>query len=213
MHRSVLLVDDDRNLLTGLARVLHTQPFHIHMACNGAEAIDLLRTRKIDVVVADECMSGVDLLTWVADNCPDVVRIVLTGHAVAETAIGAINDAGVSHFFTKPCDEAQLAITIRTILQRKASLEEGRHTLESCQRRLQELDRLRQDVRFQARIISQDLQRPMERIIACSRRLEEQSEASLDRESQQLLADARAAAAEARRLVLQLQEAATSRMA
>ena len=120
MNRSVLLVDDDKNLLAGLVRVLHAQPFHIHTARNGEEAIDFLRTRKIDVIVADERMpgmSGVELLTWVADNCPDVVRIVLTGHAETETAIRAINDAGVSYFFTKPCNEARLAVAIRTILR------------------------------------------------------------------------------------------------
>ena len=66
-------------------------------------------------------------------------------------------------------------------------------------------------MRFQARIISQDLQRPIERILDCCRRLEEQSAESLDRESQELLAEARQAAAEARQLVLRLQEAAASR--
>jgi len=214
MNRSVLLVDDDKNLLAGLVRVLHKQPFHIHTARSGEEAIDFLRTRKIDVIVADERMpgmSGVELLTWVADNCPDTVRIVLTGHAETNTAIRAINDAGVSHFFTKPCNEARLAITIRTILERKASLEQGQYELESCQRQLRQLDRLSQDVRFQARIISQDHRRPIERILECHRRLEEQSGASLDHESQELLAEARKAAAEARQLVLQLQRTAMSR--
>jgi two-component system, probable response regulator PhcQ len=211
MNRSVLLVDDDKCLLAGLVRLLHQQPYHIHTARSGEEAIDFLRTRKIDVIVSDECMpgmSGTELLTWVAENCPDVVRIVLTGHPETETAIRAINDAGVSHFFTKPCNAARLAVTIRTILERKASLEEGRHTLESCQRQLRELDRLSQDVRFQARIISQDLQIPIERILECCRRLGEQSGACLDQESQDLLAEARKAAAEARQHVLRLQKTA-----
>ena len=215
MPRSILLVDDDSNLLAGLVRVLHAQPFDIHTARSGEEAIDFLRTRKIDVIVADERMpgmSGVELLTWVAANCPDVTRIVLTGHAETDTAIRAINDAGVSHFFTKPCNEAQLAITIRKILERKAAIEDGRHALESCQGQLRELSRLSQDVKFQARIISQDLRRPIERILECCRRLEQQGSASLDHESLALLTEARTAAAEARRLVLELQKAAVSRV-
>jgi two-component system, probable response regulator PhcQ len=214
MDRSVLLVDDDNNLLASLVRVLHNQPFNVHTARSGEEAVDFLRTRKIDVIVADERMpgmSGVELLTWVAANCPDVARIVLTGHAETDTAIRAINDAGVAYFFTKPCNEAKLAITICNILERKQSLEDGRHALELCQRQLCELDRLCQDVRFQARIISQDLRRPIERILECCRRLEEQTGANLDHESQQLLAEARAAAAEARRLVVQLHKAAVFR--
>jgi two-component system, probable response regulator PhcQ len=214
MDRSVLLVDDDKNLLAGLVRILHKQPFHIYTARCGEEAIDFLKTRDIDVIVADERMpgmSGVELLTWVAENCPEVMRIVLTGHAQAETAIRAINDAGVCYFFTKPCNEARLAVTIRRVLERKASLEDGQHALESCRRKLIELDRLSQDVRFQARIVSQDLQRPIERILECCRHLEEQTGPSLDAQSQSLLADAQSAAAEARRLVLQLQNAAMVR--
>jgi DNA-binding NtrC family response regulator len=215
MKHSLLLVDDDSNLLAGLLRVLHAQPFDIHTARNGEEAIDFLRTRKIDVVVADERMpgmSGIELLVWVAEKCPDVARIVLTGHPEAKMAIRAINDAGVAHFFTKPCNEAELAITIRSILERRDAVEDGRHTLEACQRQLRELDRLSQDVRFQARIISEDLQGPIERILDCCRRLEEQSAASLDQESQRLLIEALQAANEARRLVLRLQKAAAVRM-
>jgi two-component system, probable response regulator PhcQ len=214
MDRAILLVDDDKNLLASLVRLLHNQPYRVHTARSGKEAIDFLRTHKTDVIVADEFMPGmrgIELLTWVAENCPDVVRIVLTGHPETETAIRAINDAGVSHFFTKPCNEARLAITIQTILERKASLEEARHMLELCQRKLHELDRLCQDVRFQTRMISQDLRPPIDRILECCRRLDEQTGDALDRQSQALLAEARAAAAEARRLVLRLQKAAECR--
>lgn len=214
MDRSVLIVDDDENLLAGLVRVLREQPFHIYTARSGEEAIEFLKSRDIDVIVADELMpgiTGVELLTWVADNRPDAMRIVLTGHADTETAIRAINDAGVCCFLTKPCSEARLAIVIRTVIERKSALEEGRHTLDSCRRQLCQLDRLSQDVRFQARIVSQDLQRPIERILDCCRHLEEQSGVSLDEQSQALLAEARAAAQEAHRLVAQLQKAALIR--
>lgn len=216
MDNTVLLVDDDKNLLAGLVRLMYKQPFRIMTARDAEEAIDLLKTRDVDVIVADERMpgmSGVELLTWVAANCPNVARIVLTGHAKTDTAIRAINDAGVSFFFTKPCNEARLVLTIQNILERKAAIVDGRQTLESCQRQLRELDRLSQDARFQARIISQDLQRPIERILECCRRLEEQAGAGLDEESLELLNEARKAAAEARRLVLQLQQAAVSRTA
>jgi two-component system, probable response regulator PhcQ len=211
MNRSVLLVDDDEKILAGLVRVLHNQPFHVVTACNGAEAIDVFKMRKIDLIVADERMpgmTGVELLTWVSKHCPETVRIVLTGHAETETAIRAINDASVSHFLTKPCNEVRLAAMIRTILERKAAIERSRHELESCRRKLCELDRLGQDAGFRARIISQDLQHPIERILECCRRLDEQSGANLDRESQELLAEARKAAAEACRLVLQFQQTA-----
>jgi DNA-binding NtrC family response regulator len=214
MDRAVLLVDDDENLLLGLVRALHEQPFQVHTAPNGAEAIRLLKTREIDVIVADERMpgmSGVQLLRWVADNCPDAIRIVLTGHAEAETAMRAINDAGVFRFFRKPCNEARLAVAIREAIERKTAREQSRRTLESSQRQLCELERLGEDVKFRARIAAEDLKGPIERILECCRRLEENSSEWLDSDSQTLLADARKAAAEARRLVTQLQAAVTAR--
>ena len=117
----------------------------------------------------------------------------------------------VYRFLRKPCNEARLAIAIREALERKLALEESRRTLESSQRQLRELERLGQDVKFQARIAAQDLQHPIERILDCCRRLEEHCGKALDGDSQVLLADARKAAAEARRLVLQLQAAVAAR--
>jgi hypothetical protein len=66
-------------------------------------------------------------------------------------------------------------------------------------------------VKLQARITAQDLQRPIERILYCCQRLEEQSGAELNGASHALLNDARKAAAEARRLVMQLQAAVAAR--
>ncbi len=216
MDGAILLVDDDENLLSGLVRAMREQPFKVYTARDGKEAVRFLQTRKIDVIVADERMpgmSGVQLLTWVAENCPDVVRIVLTAHAEAEMAIRAINEAGVFHFFAKPCNEARLAVTIHQALERKAALEEGRHALQTQRRQASELQRQGRDIKFQARIAAEDLQRPIERILECCRRLEEQSGSGMDSSSQALLAEARRAAAEARRLVLQLQAAVAARTA
>ena len=214
IDRAILLVDDDENLLSGLVRALREQPFKVLTARNGAEAMRFLKTRNIDVIVADERMpgmSGVQLLTWVAENCPDVVRIVLTAHAEAEMAIRAINDAGVFHFFGKPCNEARLAVAIRQALEHKAALEASRRGVESQQQQLLELQQVSHDVKFQTRIAAEDLQRPIERILECCRRLEEQGGAGMDSDSHALVGEARKAAAEARRLVLQLQAAVAAR--
>jgi light-regulated signal transduction histidine kinase (bacteriophytochrome) len=81
---------------------------------------------------------------------------------------------------------------------------------EAQQRQQLELERLGHDVKLQARVAAQDLQRPIERILECCRRLEEQS-GGMDSDSHALLAEARKAAAEARRLVLQLQAVVAAR--
>jgi two-component system, probable response regulator PhcQ len=212
--RAILLVDDDENLLSGLVRALRGQPFAVCTAGNGQDAIRLFQTRNIDVIVADERMpgmSGVQLLTWVAENHSDVVRIVLTAHAEAEVAMRAINDAGVFRFFAKPCNEGRLVATIHEALERREASEAGRQAVEARQRQLLELQKLGYDVKFRTRVAAEDLQRPIERILECCRRLEEQSGDGMDGNAYALLMEARKAAAEARRLVLQLQAAVIAR--
>lgn len=124
MNHTVLFVDDDINVLHGLARALRYQPFGLFTARSGEEAIDVLKRRKVDVVVADEHMpgiSGTDLLVWIAEHFPQTTRIVLTGRPSAEAAIRAINEGMVYRFFTKPCNPVELAIAIRRSLEESPS--------------------------------------------------------------------------------------------
>jgi DNA-binding NtrC family response regulator len=155
MQPTVLLVDDDENLLRGLTRALRQQPYQLLTTRSAEEAVWTLKTRRIDVVVADDRMpgmSGSDLVAWVAESYPEVIRIVLTGQATTQTAIRAINEGGVYYFFTKPCDIVQLALTIRKALEHKLLLDENlrlarlnhacQHLPEGLLAQLQRLDRL-----------------------------------------------------------------------
>lgn len=122
MPHTLLLVDDDENLLHGLARALHSQPYRIYTAQSAEEAKWVFKSRPVDVVLADERMpgeSGTDLLAWVAKHYPEVVRIMLAGHPTVETALRAINEAGVCRFFTKPCNVVDLAIAIRRAMEQR----------------------------------------------------------------------------------------------
>ena len=85
-------------------------------ATSGEEALLILKTHNVDVIVTDEQMPGMcgsDLRAWVAENYPEVTRIVLTGRPTVETAIRAINEGAVYQFFTKPCNPARLGVAIR----------------------------------------------------------------------------------------------------
>lgn len=125
MSHTVLLVDDDDRVLNGLARTLRGQPYQIYTAKSGEEAKWVLKSQMVDVVVTDERMpglSGTDLLAWVAGHRPEVVRIVLTGYATVDTVIRAINEGGVYHYFTKPCNEFELSVVIHKAIEQKDRL-------------------------------------------------------------------------------------------
>lgn len=120
--RTVLLVDDDQNVLLGLVRVLRRQPYRILTARSAEEARWILKIHPVDVIVTDQQMPGergTALLAWVAQHFPEVARIVLTGQPTVEAAISAINQAAVFQFFTKPCNEVDLALAIRRALEQR----------------------------------------------------------------------------------------------
>lgn len=137
MSHTVLLVDDEPSILSGLTRLLRKESYQILTANTAEEAARLLQDHNIDLIICDEempGMSGTELLARVAQDQPDVVRIVLTGHPSLPAALRAINEGKVYQFFTKPCNEIDLAITIRRALEQKDLLVKSRELLEVTKR-------------------------------------------------------------------------------
>ena len=113
---AILLVDDDMNLLRGLRRSLREQPYELFVANSSEMAVDMFRRRSFDLVVADQEMNGrpgTALVSWLAENFPATVRIMLTGKPNVDVMKQAINDGKVFRFLTKPCHELELALAIR----------------------------------------------------------------------------------------------------
>ena len=137
MSHTVLLLDDEPNVLEGLTRALRNEPYEILTANSAVEAAELLEDNGVDLIVSDEempGMSGTEFLARVARDYPDIVRIVLTGHPTLPAALRAINEGKVYQFFTKPCNEIDLAITIRRALEQKDLKEKSRELLEVTKR-------------------------------------------------------------------------------
>lgn len=127
----VLLVDDEPNMLHALTRALRQQPYQINTARSAEEAMQILKTHRVDLIVSDEQMPGLcgtKFLSWVADNFPEVMRIILTGQPNVPSALCAINEGKVYRYFTKPCDVVELALAIRYGLEEKEVLSEANAT-------------------------------------------------------------------------------------
>ena len=209
MEHVVLLVDDDKNVLHGLTRALRRQPYQLYTAQSGDEAMWILKAHDVDVLVTDEKMpgmSGCDLLAWVAEHYPEVVRIVLTGHATTEMAIRAINEGAVYHFFTKPCRDLHLAIVIRKALEQREQIRENLRLRELRQGETGISQRLAQDLETLARIIAHDLREPLRAVSDFCRACEEADHQALDPDVKALLESTCNAAAEVHRLVTDLLE-------
>lgn len=136
-NHTVLLVDDDPVVLAGLRRAFYREPYDVVLAEGAADALRVLATRSVDVVVTDEQMPGMSGTQFLAKVCaeyPETIRIVLTGHGTFEVAVRAINQGEVYRFFTKPCESLELAIAIRQALQAKDLLVQSRRLLHTVRR-------------------------------------------------------------------------------
>jgi len=110
----LLFVDDEQRVLNSM-RIMFRRQFDLFLASHGAEALDIVRDKDIDVIVADHRMpkmTGVEVLSKVRALSPRTVRILLTGYADLDAVEGSINDSEVFRFLTKPCAPQQLRDTI-----------------------------------------------------------------------------------------------------
>jgi two-component system, probable response regulator PhcQ len=172
MEHAVLLIDDDPSVLHGLARALRNQPYRILTATSGEDAMLAVKSHSIDVVVADEQMPGMrggDLLVWIADHCPEVMRIVLTGHPTVESMIQAINEGRVFQYFTKPCNSAHLGVAIRKAMEHKGLVEENRRLGDRNSRQAKELDEWRTSLNDVRMIIGNKVRLPLQAVLQLPR--------------------------------------------
>jgi len=110
----LLFVDDEQRVLNSM-RIMFRRQFDLYLASHGAEALEIVRHKDIDVIVADHRMpqmTGVEVLTKVRSMSPRTVRILLTGYADLDAVEGSINDGEVFRFLTKPCAPDQLRETV-----------------------------------------------------------------------------------------------------
>ncbi len=102
----ILLVDDDENILYGYRRNLR-RDFEVLIAQSSVAALKYLNSESdIAVIISDYNMpemKGTELMQIAKRLSPDTVRILLTGFANLDIAVGAVNEGSIFKFLTKPC--------------------------------------------------------------------------------------------------------------
>ncbi|MDP1653844.1 MAG: EAL domain-containing protein [Rhodocyclaceae bacterium] len=113
---TLLLVDDEPNILNALRRLLRRENYEILTAESSAIAFDLLARHRVHVVISDQRMpdmSGTEFLSRVKQLYPDTIRIVLSGHADLQSVTDAINRGAIYRYLVKPWDDDALRAQIR----------------------------------------------------------------------------------------------------
>lgn len=116
MERTLLLVDDEQNILSALSRLFRRDGYQILTATSGREGLLLLAKNKVGVILSDQRMpemSGSEFLKQVTTCNPDTVRIMLSGYTDLASVTDAINRGVIYKFLTKPWEDDLLRDSVR----------------------------------------------------------------------------------------------------
>lgn len=141
----LLLVDDEPGILAALRRVFQRENYQLHFARNGVEALKILASQNIHLIISDFMMpemNGSELLAKVRERWPDSIRIMLTGHANTEAVMGSIRDGAVYRFILKPWNDDDLRLTIALALEQYALQQRNRALERQNQKQHRDLETL-----------------------------------------------------------------------
>ena len=129
----ILIVDDELSMREVLEMLLRKNGYRATCADSGRAAIDQMKKKRFDLLLLDirlGDMDGIEVLKSAKDRDADVVVIMISAHATAETAVDAMN-AGAYDYVPKPFDTDELLLTIEKALDLK-NLDKENHSLDDA---------------------------------------------------------------------------------
>lgn len=133
----IMLVDDEEGILKSIRRLLVATPIshggvfypvEVEMFSSPLEALERARHKAFDLFLVDYRMPGMDgvaLLKAVREIQPNAARIILSGYADLNALVGAINEAQIYRFLSKPWNDYELISTIGQALAYRHLLAEN----------------------------------------------------------------------------------------
>ena len=119
-NKHVLVVDDERNVVSSIRRICRSQDYEVITALSGPEALRLLEVNNVQVLVSDQRMPGMSgdaLFEIVEEKYPEVTRVLLTGYTALEGITRAVNNGSVYKIIYKPWHNDDLLETIQAAFE------------------------------------------------------------------------------------------------
>jgi len=141
MKESVLVVDDDLGFLQVIKNILQRQGYEVETVSSAGEAVSRTQLRFYNVAILDISlpdMEGTVLLSKLLEKHPDMIVMMLTGHASLENAVESLN-RGAFAYLEKPLDPRQLTSAMNRGLEKQRLVFENRSLLEELERRNREI--------------------------------------------------------------------------
>ncbi|WP_104204965.1 EAL domain-containing protein [Billgrantia saliphila] len=121
--QTLLLLDDEANILSALKRLLRRDGYRILTTTSAQEAFELLATNDVQVIISDQRMpeiSGIEFLRRTKELYPGTIQIVLSGYTDLKTVTEAINESAIDKFLTKPWDDDELRLVVQQAFRQYA---------------------------------------------------------------------------------------------
>ena len=117
---NIIVVDDEDIVLSLVRDALEDDGFHVETASNGAEALDLAQTMRVDLIITDirmPKMDGNELVRRIREQQPDVAVIFMTGYANLNSAKDAIKQ-GAFDYILKPFELNEIRQAVQKAVER-----------------------------------------------------------------------------------------------
>src|SRR4051812_26014173 len=125
---TLLVVDDEASNLESLERIFAREGLTVLAAKDGKDALEVVRKRRVDVVLTDLMMpgiSGVDLLKAVKQISAETETVVMTAYGTVEAAVEAMRE-GAYDFITKPLKRAHVVRVVSKALEKQSLMVENK---------------------------------------------------------------------------------------
>jgi DNA-binding NtrC family response regulator len=124
----LLLVDDDKNALDGLVKILSHDGYPVSGVPSGYEALNLLAKRNFDMVITDmrlPGLGGISLIHEIKKRSRSIAIVVITAYSSAKTAVDVIR-CGADEYLTKPINIGQLESILEKLWEKQEMIKQGK---------------------------------------------------------------------------------------
>ena len=157
---TVLIVDDEQNILKSLSRLFEDEEYNVLTALSGSEGLEEIKSNNISLIISDSRMpqmSGIDFLEKASKISPDTVRVMMTGFTDIDGVIDAINKGQVYRYIEKPWKDEEIKILVTDGIKHYELLEQNKYLTQLTMKQNTELKDLNKNlekkVEERARII------------------------------------------------------------
>jgi len=118
MLESILIIDDEAQVLRAFQRIFMGSPYTVHYRESAKEALDFLSRHSVDLIITDVRMPGMDgleLLRYVKEKYPRILRIVLSGYTDMKIVFSALEENLAKTYWIKPWNNEEFMISLRRL--------------------------------------------------------------------------------------------------